>query len=267
MSDASGSQTTGNGSDPLVDPQVTEKVLAAALAKGGDFAEVFAEERYSTGAVLDDGKVEELASARDRGAGIRVVIGDTTGFAHTADMSEAGLLKAAEAAAAVARDRSRTTVVPLVVEPVATQKLQVVQKSRKIELLARADEAARAVAGSVRQVSASYGDSHRRVLVATSDGLHVGDDQVRTRFAVSCVAIGDTGMQTGYETVANTLGFELFDDVDVEELARAAARRAVRKLEARPAPSGQLPIVLAPGSGGILFHEACGHGLEADHIV
>jgi TldD protein len=84
---------------------------------------------------------------------------------------------------------------------------------------------------------------------------------------VSCVAIGDTGMQTGYETVARTVGFELFDDTDVEELARIAARRAVTKLSARPAPSGELPLVIASGSGGILFHEACGHGLEADHIV
>jgi TldD protein len=253
--------------EPLIDPSVTERVLGAALAKGGDFAEVFAEERYSTGAMLDDGRVEELTSARDRGAGIRVVVGDTTGFAHTADLSEAGLLKAAEAAAAVARDTRGGQVTPLVAQPSRQAELQRVEKGRKIELLARADEAARSVAGSVRQVSASYGDSRRRLVVATSDGLLVGDDQVRTRFGVSCVAVGDTGMQTGHESVARTVGFELFDDLDVEELASIAARRAVRKLEARPAPSGQVPIVLASGSGGILFHEACGHGLEADHIV
>ena len=81
-----------------------ERVLTASLVKGGEFAEVFAEDRYATGAVLDDGRVEELSSARDRGAGIRVVVGETTGFAHTADLSEAGLLAAAEAAAAVARE-------------------------------------------------------------------------------------------------------------------------------------------------------------------
>jgi len=253
--------------EPLIDPSVTEKVLGVALAKGGDFAEVFAEDRYATSAVLDDGRVEELASARDRGAGIRVVVGDTTGFAHTADLSESGLLKAAEAAAAVAREMTSGRVAPLVEQPSRHVGLQIVEKSRTLDLLARADEAARSVAGSVRQVSASYGDSRRRFLVATSDGLLVGDDQVRTRFGVSCVAVGDTGMQTGYESVARTIGFELFDDLDVEGLARIAARRAVSKLEARPAPSGQVPIVLAPGSGGILFHEACGHGLEADHIV
>ena len=117
------------------------------------------------------------------------------------------------------------------------------------------------------QVSASYGDSRRRILVANSDGVLVGDDQVRSRFSVSCVAVGDTGMQTGFESAAFTVGFELFDTVDVEEVAGGAARRALAKLSARPAPSGEVPIVLASGSGGILFHEACGHGLEADHIA
>jgi TldD protein len=256
-----------DSAEPLIAPDLIEKVLATSLRKGGDFAEVFAEDRNATGAVLDDGRIEELSSARDRGAGIRVVIGDTTGFAHTADLSERGLLQAAEAASAVARGKDATTVVPLVAGSMGSLSVEAVEKARKIELLGRADEAARSVAGSVRQVSASYGDSRRRLLVATSDGLLVGDDQIRTRFAVQCVAVGDTGMQTGYETEARTIGFELFDDLDVEELARVAARRAVAKLDARPAPSGEVPIVIASGSGGILFHEACGHGLEADHIV
>jgi TldD protein len=142
-----------------------------------------------------------------------------------------------------------------------------VPKARKIELLLQADEAARAAGGAVTQVSASYGDGRRRIQVANSDGTLVADDQVRTRFAVSCVAVGDTGMQTGYESTAFTMGFELFDGVDVRDVAASAARRALVKLGARPAPSGEVPLVLASGSGGILFHEACGHGLEADHIA
>jgi TldD protein len=92
------------------------------------------------------------------------------------------------------------------------------------------------------------------------------DDQVRTRFSVSCVAAGDTGLQTGYQTAALTVGFELFDRVEVEELARRAARRALTKLSARPAPSGVVPVVVASGSGGMMIHEACGHGLEADLV-
>ena len=90
---------------------------------------------------------------------------------------------------------------------------------------------------------------------------------MRTRLMVQCVATGDTGMQTGYEAPGRTLGFELFDEIDPEDVARAAARRAVTLLDAVPAPSGKMPVVLRRGAGGVLFHEACGHGLEADHIA
>ncbi len=136
-----------------------------------------------------------------------------------------------------------------------------------MELLQRADGAARAAGGDIRQVSASYADSRRRILIANSDGLLTGDDQVRTLFTVGAVALGDTGMQTGRESIGHTIGFELFDRYDVEELARAAAERALTKLAARPAPTGELPVVIGPGGGGVLFHEACGHGLEADLIA
>jgi TldD protein len=257
----------------LVETPVVERVLAEAMARGAEFAEVFAEDRRGTAAHLDDGKVEELSSGRDRGAGIRVVVGETTGYAHTADLSEGGLLAAAKAAAAVARQGGAgpTTVA---VEPKAVSRPGTVEvfpedvaKAKKIELLTRADDRARSEGGAISQVSVNYADSRRRVLIANSDGLLVADDQVRSRFFVSCVALGDTGMQTGYQSEAFTVGFEMFDMIDIDEVARKAARRALVKLSARPAPSGELPVVLAAGSGGVLFHEACGHGLEADHIV
>ena len=115
-------------------------------------------------------------------------------------------------------------------------------------------------------MSARYGDSRRRILVANSDGVLAEDDQVRTLFSVSCVASGDTGLQTGRESTGRTVGFELFDEADVEEMGRRAAERAITKLSARPAPSGAVPVVVGPGGGGVLFHEACGHGLEADLV-
>ncbi len=257
--------------DMLVDADLAQRVLSRALRSGGDFAEIFVEDRRSSGAVLDDGRVEELASARDRGAGIRVLAGDTTGFAHTADLSEQGLLSAAEAAASVAGGGASGAV--SLGDPGRAVAASVgrpgdsVPKEEKISLLTRADAAARASGAAVVQVSVSYGDSRRRFLVANSDGVLVTEDQVRTRVAVSVVAAGDTGRQSGSESVAATAGFELFDTVDVDALATTAARRALAKLSARPAPSGTVPVVLAAGSGGILFHEACGHGLEADHVV
>jgi TldD protein len=259
----------------VIESPVLERVLSQALRHGGDFAEVFAEDRSNSSAMLDDGRVEELSSGRERGAGIRVVSGETTGFAHTADLSEEGLLRAAEVASAVARGAGKgagaVAVGPLGSGdrpsggPAAGSPGS--SKGETLELLKRADEAARASGASISQVQAGCGSSRRQVLIANSDGLLAEDHQARTRFSVSCVATGDTGLQTGYESAARTLGFELFDEVSVEELAQLAAKRALSKLSARPAPSGELPVVLAGGSGGILFHEACGHGLEADHIV
>jgi TldD protein len=256
----------------VIELPVVERVLAEALRSGGEFAEVFAEDRRSSSASLDDRRIEELASGREMGAGIRVVAGETTGFAHTADLSERGLFEAARVASAVAKSgggRRVATVeassAPRPYEPVVLP--EDVDKAVKVELLTRADESARNEGQAIVQVMAGYGDSRRRVLVANSDGLYVEDDRVRTRFAVMCVAFGDTGMQTGYESEAMTVGFELFDELDVEEMGRKAAARAITKLSARPAPSGELPVVLRSGTGGILFHEACGHGLEADHVA
>ncbi len=256
----------------LIESDTLQRVLGAALSTGADWAEVFAEDRRSTGAVLDDGKVEELTSGRDRGAGIRVVVGESTGFAHTADLSEAGLIETARIAAAAARganDGTRSvhlaaasSTAPNVVEIQPGD----VGKARKVELLMAANETARAQAPAITQVMARYGDSRRRILIANTDGLLAGDDQVKTNFSISCVATGDTGMQTGRESVGHTVGFELFDRYDVEELARKAAKRAVVKLAARPAPSGQMTVVIGSGGGGVMFHEACGHGLEADLI-
>ena len=256
----------------LVGPDVLQRVLNEAMGRAGEFAEVFVEDRTTSSAVLDQRRVEELSSGRDRGAGIRVVVGETTGFAHTADLSESGLLGAARAAAAVARGGgvgvrevalgelntypSRATVQPGDVE-----------KTRKIELMRHADDVARSEGSSITQVSVALGDSTRRFVVANSEGVYASDHQVRTRFNVTCIASGDSGMQTGFRPIAGTRGFELLTPDAVGEAAQGAARQAITKLDARPAPSGDLPVVLAGGSGGILFHEACGHGLEANAIL
>ena len=257
----------------MLDADLVNRTLSVAMRTGADFAEIFAEDRRSSSAILDDGRVEEVVSGRDRGAGIRVVAGDTTGFAHTADLSASGLASAASAASAAARrGGGGTKTVPVSALEAATRlKVRIppeeVPKSTKVALLTAADAAARSAGSAITQVSARYGDGRRRILVADSDGLFTSDDQVRTLFSVSCVATGDTGMQTGRESAGRTAGFELFDLYDVEEMAHRAAHRAITKLTARPAPSGEMPVVVGPGGGGVLFHEACGHGLEADLVA
>jgi TldD protein len=259
-------------SETLVAPDVLARVLNESMGRGADFAEVFVEDRSSASASLDQRRIQELSSARSRGAGVRVVVGETTGFAHTADLSETGLLDAARAAAAVARD-GRGGVVEVALEALRDHPSRAgvspssVPKADKINLMMRADEVARSHGDAISQVQVGMSDSTRRFVVANSEGVFAADDQVRTRFAVSCVANGDGGMQPGNRPLAATRGFEFLTPESIDEAARGAAQQAITKLSARPAPSGDLPVVLAGGSGGILFHEACGHGLEADAIM
>jgi TldD protein len=256
------------------DTGLLSRVLEKGRSTGAGFSEVFIEDRRNVSASLDDGKVESVSSGRDFGAGIRVINGDTTGYAHTADLSERGLMAAAEAAAAAAsRGDGGKHVVAL--GPVTRQKVNDVRvvpsdvpKARKIELLMIANDVARSVDGSIVQVSGRYSDSTRRILVANSDGVLATDEQVRSLAVVSVVAENDEGqLLTGYDSMGYTIGFELFDGGAVEDLARRAAMQAVSKLKARPAPSGATPVVIKRGSGGVLFHEACGHGLEADLVA
>ena len=259
-------------SDTMIDRDVLERVLGHAVRTGGEFAEVYAEDKRTVSAGLDDGKVEQVNTGRSRGAGIRVLKGDTTGFAYTSDLSEAGLLAAAGVAAAAASQgdgQTRSIAVGDLAEPRgrrAELSPDDVPMATKVELLTRLNDAGRGAGAQIRQVSAAYSDARKRILVANTDGVFVGDEQCRISLRCSVVADGDGGMQTGYQSAGFTHGFEAVNALDIEGLAADAARQAIVKLGARPAPSGVLPVVIKRGSGGVLFHEACGHGLEADLV-
>lgn len=261
-------------SETIISSEVADRVLGEATRKGASFAEVFVEDAVTFGASLDDGRVEDLSSGRRRGAGIRVLAGNQVGFAHTADLSEAGLLRAAQAASEAARNNNESSSPTKVSLPGQAEQHAMVprvphdekDKAEKVALLMEANEHARSVASSITQVSVGYGQGVRNILVANTDGVFASDSMTRTRFSVSCVASGDTGQQTGYEAVGATQGLELFDTHAVDRVAYLAARRAVTKLSARPAPSGPVTVVIGSGGGGVLFHEACGHGLEADLV-
>jgi TldD protein len=259
----------------MIDGDVLERVLSTATRRGAAFAEVFAEDRRSTGFSFDEGRVDQVTSGRDRGAGVRVVVGDTTGYAHTADLSEASLIAAAEAAAeAAGMGDGAARVIALDGagprrHPVGEVRIdpRSIPKDARVDLLRAADDAARASDPQVVQVSAGVADSRRRILVANTDGLHATDEVTRVLFRVNVVADADGGKQTGYQSMGRTTGWEAFDEYDVAAMGSDAARQAVVKLRARPAPTGAMPVVIARGTGGVLFHEACGHGLEADHIA
>jgi len=256
----------------MLDRELADEVLAAALTRGGAWAEIFVEEKVVTSARLDDARVEELTSGIDRGAGVRVGHGSSFGYAFSNRLDRQALLQAAEAAAAsVPEGTDRTEIVDLSVRlPAvlheASQPANDVAKAAKIEWLKEADEVARSFDDAVRQVTVSYADSEQRVLVATSDGRWVEETRPRIRMAVQVVAERDGMLQTGFYSPGYNGGVEIFDADPVASIAERAAAQAVTMLDSIPAPAGEMPVIMGPGTGGVLFHEACGHGLEADHI-
>jgi len=252
----------------LLDPAVAERVLARALANGGRFAEVFAESRHGMSMSIDESRVESVQSGAEQGAGVRVVEGGTTYFAHVDGLDPADLERAAEeAAAALKGERAE----PRPLQAMATTPLEIerrpedVSAERKAELLRELDQRGRGKGGEVTQLTASYAEARRRIAVANSDGLLAGDDRTRTRIGVQAVARRDGTVETGAETLGAHRGFELLED-DPGAIAEQAAAKALTLLDAGPAPSGSMPVVVGGGFGGVLFHEMTGHGLEADHI-
>jgi TldD protein len=257
---------------PVLDPDVTAKVLAHAVANGADHAELFVEDRESTGLKLEDRRVEDVASGRDGGAGVRVISGDKVAYAYTNVLTEASLLEAAEAARAGLSTSGSGSTADLrptqasISHPVVRPPLEV-DMAEKVVAIQTADEAARSTGAEIRQVTASYTDVRQSVLIANTDGLFVTDQRTRVRFAVQVVAGRDDRIATGFEAPGHSGGFELLEARPPAELGAKAAEKAVKMLDARPAPAGEFPVVLAPGTGGVLIHEACGHGLEADTLV
>jgi TldD protein len=255
----------------MLDDGVITKVLGEALGRGGDLAELFVEDRRSTALRLEDERVENVSSGRDRGAGIRVISGDRAAYAYTNLVTIEALRDAARAARAglsegpvEPRDLRAVRGSPTAAVVTRPEDVGAEDKARA---LVEADEAARSKGGSIRQVTSSYADIRQRVLIAGSDGRRAEDDRTRVRFSVQVVAVGDGQIATGFEAPGHSGGFELLERLSPAELGSKAAAKALRMLEAKPSPAGEFPVVLAPGTGGVLIHEACGHGLEADTLV
>jgi TldD protein len=254
---------------PLVDPDVAHRVIEKTLARGGDFAELYAERRHGLSVSFDDGRLEGASDGAEQGVGVRLVVGDATYFGHVDSLEETHLVELAGSLAQAASGgaaEAQTLVAASRVNPqqVATNP-EDVELAKKVELLRLCDETARAAGGEISQVSAGYGENRRTVTIYNSEGLATGDDRIRVRLAVQAVASRDGRIENGTETLGGHVGFELID-ADPAQVAASAARKALTALDAVPAPAGLMPVVVGNGFGGVLLHEAVGHGLEADAI-
>ncbi|MBM3306210.1 MAG: TldD/PmbA family protein [Candidatus Aminicenantes bacterium] len=263
----------GRRAEPLqVERATLDRVLRKALERGGDFADVYAENRVSRRILMEESKFKSAVFGASRGAGVRVIAGDKTGFAYTDEISEAALLRAAETASAIARSGAAVEPVPVREEKrpsFITVKVPLgeVADEKRLEIMKRADEAALSYDPRIRMASIDYYDEVRGRVVATSEGLYLSDELPLIFFIVQTLGAGDTQSHMGRERLSRHSGIEVFDEVTPEDVARACARESIAMLEAQDAPAGRMDVVMQNGWGGVLVHEAVGHPLEADNIA
>ncbi|HEY6776917.1 MAG TPA: TldD/PmbA family protein [Thermoleophilaceae bacterium] len=253
----------------LVEPALATRVLERALARGGELAELYAEARQGFSLSLDDRRVERPQGGRERGACVRVVQGESSYNGYVDGVEEEDLLRVADSVAQALRGEERRpaklgAAAPAKGYPVLARP-EAVEAGRKAELLRACDARARATGAEVSQARVGYTESRRTVEVYNSEGRAASDDRTRVRLSAQVVARRNGRVETGTDTHGGHAGWELFE-TDPERVAERAARRALTLLDAVDAPIGRLPVVVGNGFGGVLLHEAVGHGLEADGV-
>jgi TldD protein len=248
-----------------------DKLLATALARGGDYADLYIEYRLSNSVNIEEQIIKSASKSLSQGVGVRVIIGDKTGYAYTDEIAFDSIRRAAETASHIARSGSGTDVIGVNATPNRMNLYPVevpvsaIELARKIDLIQRGDQAARQFDRRIREVQSSISDEIKYVMIASSDGRLTGDVQPLARFAVSCIADDDGNLQVGRSGGGGRVGIDFFEsELTPEYFGGEAARQAIIQLDAIDTPAGKMEVVLGPGWPGILLHEAVGHGLEAD---
>lgn len=259
----------------MLDRNVARDVLDAALSTGGDFAEIFLEDRRNNLLSLRDEHIEVVQSGRLHGAGIRVFVGFNAIYTYTNDTDREGLVRCAKAAASAVGAAKNNAARPVAWRDEKTIQAHAILQlpsatdaTKKVEILRMINSAARACGSDITQVMCSYRDSEQDVLIANSDGLYVADRRVYTRVACEAIAGNGKENQHGFDGPGAMMGYELFEKrVDPAKVGKTAGDIAVTMLHAPVCPAGVMPVVIDNGFGGVIFHEACGHSLEATSVA
>ncbi len=259
-----------NPSFPLSKEEI-KKLLEIALKRGGDFAEIYFEYSVQNILSLDEEKISYALRGIDCGVGFRVIKGEKTGYAFSDELDFERLKETAETAGLIAEKGKGISVKKM--REVKTNNYYMVDvppdkisAKDKCELLYKINEVARAFDKRITQVNGRFSDISKKIIIANSEGLYVEDNQNLTHLGASVNAIEGDKRSNGYESKSGSFGFEHFNLKVAEELAKSASEMAIRLLPAEDAPAGEFPVVIAKGYGGIFFHEAIGHSLEADGI-
>jgi len=254
----------------ILEPSQMKKVIERALSKGGDFAEIYFEYRIELAINLSENKIKSLNYGISPGLGIRVISGSKTGYAYTDDFRFEKILEVADVASYVADSGIGNKAVNLEARKRVEQNFQVERPiylldiDKKIEWLWRANDSARSYDGRIKQVDINYFESARYFWIANSEGVCVESDDSLFRIFITSVAISDGLREMGVSYLGGRYGYDFLLENPPEKFGVDSAKQAVSKLYAKPAPAGNFPVLIKSGWGGVLVHEAVGHGLEGD---
>jgi TldD protein len=253
----------------MIDDAIMQRLVKKALARGGEYADVFVERRRSTAVLLEDDKIEKVIEGSSAGIGIRLIHGGKTAYAYSNDFSQAVLFELADTVSKAASGHNKDLVInmkreyPAAVSPIKMLP-ETVSMNKKVGLAKAGNQAARKFDNRIKQVSVRYQDSTQKVKICASDGVIAEDERIYTLGVVQVIAVDGEVIQTGYEPVGGLIGFELFDDNPMDGIGLRAAERAVMMLNAKRVSGGRMPVIISSEAGGTMIHEAIGHGLEAD---
>ena len=257
----------------MISKEIFERVLRKAVSTGADYAELFAENTLNHSINMIADKVDSVNDAVIAGAGIRIYKGLRSVAASTVDTSESGLMRCAERAAEALgqgdaqitislRERLFGDIHPVKIVPASAP------NAAKLDILKEGYFAAREYSDAIKQVSGTFLDVDHNILIATSEGLYTQDRQIRTRLMIEAVAEKNGETQTGSFYPGRRMGLEMFEqEVNARETGIRAATQAVTMAGAAYCPAGVMPVAIGNGFGGVIFHEACGHSLEASSVA
>jgi len=256
----------------MINRSLLERVLERTMATGADFAEIFAEKTRSSVISYVNSKIDSISDNTISGVGIRAFLGTKTVFASTTDISEIGLMNCAASVAdaigtncqekhIVLTERINPNIHPIRIVPSDSL------IGLKTELLHTGCQTAKEYDKRIVQVEGSLMNRDRDILIANSDGLFTTDRCVSTRMAVNAVASNGHENQSGGHSPGRLMGLEFFEEHMPEEIGRHAAAQAITNLEAVYCPAGKMTVAIENGFGGVIFHEACGHSLEATSVA
>jgi TldD protein len=252
-----------------ISPELIQKVLAEAMSRGGDFADIFFQHAQDVYVGLEDNIVDRAYGNVDLGVGIRVVNGDQTGYAFTEILEAESMLAAARTAAAIANSGAKAG--PVSLSPTKTAAFYDTQYDysalgveQLVSLLDGLNQRSQAADPLVQKVSLGFACGQNRILVADSDGRVAFDSQPMSRLFLNLVMEKNGVRQSNGHNLSSRLDFSWYDEKRLQNLVDTALERTRVLFDAQKPPAGEMPVVLAAGSSGILLHEAIGHGMEAD---